>query len=236
MASKKKQNENLIVGFCLDESGSMSQIEQATISGFNEYLSDLRSQPGSTLLSLTMFSDRHGPGSSSFREFCVATDVGRVKDLDRRTYTPHGNTPLYDAIGHTVRELEAQIGDTSDPVLFVIQTDGLENASREWTRERIVDLIQEKEAAGWKFIYLGANQDEMTAERAGAIMGMSVGSTVAYDYGQTRIAYSGVTAASSGLRTNSARTSAETATTVRDTIAAAENKKGKAKPRSTPNF
>lgn len=215
--AKKNTNENLIVGFCLDESGSMQSIYQATIDGFNEYLTDLAKQPGETRFFLTMFSDQGGAHRATYR--AAYTDArlanGGIR-IDTGSYRPDGNTPLFDAIGYTIKALETAIGATTDPVLFVIQTDGHENASREYSRQDVVDLIRRKEADGWKFIYLGANQDQIESERAAGAMGMSAGSSFAYDYGSTRQTYSGITTASASLRSNPTMTSADVTKTVRD--------------------
>lgn len=204
--------ENLIVGMCIDESGSMYPHAQATIDGFNAFVDGVRKQPGKTRLSVTKFSDL-GPQTPTYREFCVAEKVKDVDALTSATYRPHGNTPLFDAIGTTVTKLERWMaenpGKANWPVQFVIQTDGFENASREYKREQIVELIQRKEADGWKFIYLGADQDEIEAADAGLAMGMSAGSTMSYASADTHSTYAGVVSASAGLRANPSMTSAE---------------------------
>lgn len=209
--------QNLTVGFCLDESGSMSSIHQATIDGFNEYVADLAKQPGETRFFLTMFSDKGGAHPTTYRSaYTDARLSGGAVRLDGGSYRPNGNTPLFDAIGYTIKTLETAIGDSTDPVMFVIQTDGHENASREFTRQDVIDLIRRKEDEGWKFVYLGANQDEMEASRAAGAMGMSVGSSFAYDYATTGAAYGGVRAASASLRADPTLTSAQVTKTVRE--------------------
>lgn len=181
MTKKKAKTTNVLVGFCLDETGSMLSCRDATVSGFNEYIDDLKAQTGETRLSITLFSDMFG-AESTFRPLCEAASVSDVPRLGAKNYNPRGNTPLYDAIGHTIDGLAKWLGDDEGDwsVMFVIQTDGYENASREYGRQGIFDLIRSKEADGWRFIYLGADQDSFTAERLAQSMGMQAGSTFAY--------------------------------------------------------
>lgn len=201
----KKKNGSMAIGFCLDESGSMSACYQATISGFNEYVDDLRKQ-GKTVLSVTKFSSQMG---ETYRPLCEAVSVKDAPKLNTENFRPGGGTPLFDAIGHTVNRLEKQTkGEKHDSVLFVIQTDGEENQSREFTREMIVDLIKRKEKDGWKFIYLGADQDAMTAERAAVFMGMAANSSLGYSYATTDSAFGAVATATSALRSDPTLTSA----------------------------
>lgn len=171
---------NVAVGFCLDETGSMGRSRQATINGFNEFLADTKTQPGKTRLSLTKFSDR-GAQEPMFRPVHEGADIQDVPELT--DYNPYGNTPLFDAIGYTIKQLESWLSADKDKwsVLFVIQTDGEENASREYTREKIFELIRRKEAEGWRFIYLGVDQDEYAAETASTSMGLTPGSSQGYN-------------------------------------------------------
>lgn len=212
----KKKTNSLAVGFCLDESGSMLSIQQVTIDGFNEYVDDLRKQ-GETVLSLTMFSS-HRDNEPPYREVCVATEIADVPRLTIENYRPEGNTPLLDAIGHTIRKLDDALlakEKQAGAVIFVIQTDGFENASREFTRKQVQDLIQSKEKAGWSFIYLGANQDEFAAERAAASMGMMAGSSMGYGGQHTSSVFRGVSAGSSAKRTTPIMSSADVLSTTR---------------------
>lgn len=225
--AKKKKNGSVAIGFCLDESGSMQQCWDATISGFNEYVDGLRRQKGKTWLSLTKFSsDRPG---GNYRVLCTAEPIETVPQLTTSNYYPDGNTPLYDAIGHTINQLAERLstGEKPDSVLFVIQTDGQENSSREYTRQMIVKLIGEKEAEGWRFIYLGANQDEMTAERLSTGIGVAAGASVSYNYAQTDASFRGVAAGTKRLRDVPLASPASVASTVRDTIREDDTKKPK---------
>ena len=150
MASKKT-----LVIFLLDETGSMESYKEATINGFNEYLQSLKKDGKDTLFTLTRFN------SDKIETPYSAVPISEVEELTDETYRPDAMTPLYDAIAKTVRKTEEALkGKRSKPkILFVIQTDGLENASREHDRKAIFQMIEAKKAEKWMFVYLGADQD-----------------------------------------------------------------------------
>jgi hypothetical protein len=143
--------ENTLVSFLLDTTGSMLNIKPATISGFNEYLASLKNQKKPLAFTLTQFN------SNGTKIPYQSVPVKEVAPLTDETYCPDAGTPLYDAIGQTVRSIDEQNKKHSH-VLFIILTDGLENASREFTKDGIATLIKEKEKQGWTFVYLGADQ------------------------------------------------------------------------------
>lgn len=211
--------KKISVGLVLDESGSMAPLREATISGVNEYVADL---DPAAVLTITMFSSQRGD-QGLYREFCKNAKAADVPKLTGKTYFPGGNTPLLDAIGHTITEMDG----TKGTVLFVIQTDGQENASREFSRDKIVELIQEREKKGWKFIYLGANQDQFTAERAAQAMGMMQGAGFVYEGGTTGATYSSLGAATATVAANPTMTSAQ----VTQTVQVVHDKKTKATPK-----
>ena len=146
----------LYVTLILDETGSMQSCKGAAITGFNQYVSRLRDEPAETQFTLTLFN-------SSKTEIRYQTvPVAHVRDLDVETYRPHDTTPLYDAIGRTLTAAKQQ-APAEMRKLCVILTDGLENASTEYTRKQIFDLIKVCEKDGWTFIYLGADHDVWAA-------------------------------------------------------------------------
>lgn len=180
-------DETVLVTFVLDRSGSMVSCWDATITGFNEFKNDQARQPGRTLFSLTTFNTEVNVEHK-------VTDVGEIPDLDRHSYHPDGMTALYDAVAYTIRNLESKLaGMQEKPTrnLFVIMTDGEENSSKEWTRDTLFDLIKEKEAAGWDFVYLGANQD---AYAVASSIGVAAGNTSGYvaDAAGTQAAFASV--------------------------------------------
>ena len=162
--SKDKKQENqaehrsILINFVLDKSGSMDVIRDATISGFNEFKNDQAREEGNAFFTLTLFD-------TQFHTVCKAVPVREVPDLDYASYAPGECTALYDAIGYTMRLTDEFVAlHKPDQVLFVIMTDGEENSSREFTRQRIFEMIRDRQTlAEYEFIYLGANQDSYAA-------------------------------------------------------------------------
>jgi len=146
------------IAFILDQSGSMGSHVEAAIAGFNEFLRDQQSVPGTARLTLVLFDDRYEVPVDNI-------PVGEVCCLDTRTYVPRGSTALLDAIGQTIDAFKARIRDLPeaarpDQVIFAIFTDGEENASHRYTWRDIAGKIRRRQAKqGWEFLFLGANQD-----------------------------------------------------------------------------
>ena len=158
------------VTLILDETGSMQDCKGAAIAGINEYLKTLRQMPTPVRLTLTLFNS----GKLEVRHRAVP--VVQVPELTQETYQPAEATPLYDAIGRTLTAAGHKAQPESKK-LCVILTDGLENASREYTRDGIARLIKEHEAQGWTFVYLGADHN---AWAAGRDIGLSGDNTVQF--------------------------------------------------------
>lgn len=216
-----KGTKDVAVGFCLDETLSMADCWAPTIEGFNAYVESLKGQDGKTTVTLTQFSATHS--EPRFRTVHNATDIGKVAKLTTKTYRPRGNTPLFDAIGHPITSLAAETKGSDVSVIVVIQTDGEENASVEYSRDDIVKLIRKKEKKGWLFVYLGANQDAVTAERLSTSMGMSQGAS--FDYAGSDSAGVFVAMASSTGHARMARASGQNvnSASITDTAKAAYN-------------
>jgi hypothetical protein len=181
--STKPSNGETLITLVLDETGSMNSCWDSTISSVNDYLGSQKGQDGVARVSLFKFSTS-GWNASMDRGEQIRTVfenkvVGEVEELNKQNYKPNGGTNLYDAIGSTIRRIEAQLEPLSEvpDVLVVIVTDGGENASTEFKLEDIKSLVQAKEADGWTFIYLGANQD---AWQVGSSFGLSKGQTMTY--------------------------------------------------------
>lgn len=155
------------ISFVLDRSGSMSTIKPDTIGGFNEFLKAQKETPGQASMTLVQFD-------TEYEVLQSMTDIQSVPPLTSDTFVPRGSTALLDAIGRTINETGKRLGDMPDAdrpekVLFVILTDGLENSSREFSNNRINDMItHQRDKYGWQFVYLGANQDAIaTAAKMG---------------------------------------------------------------------
>lgn len=168
-----RADRTILINFVLDKSGSMDSIRQATIAGFNEFKNEQARESGTALMTLTLFD-------TAFHTVAAGTPVGDVLDLTPQTYAPSGMTALYDAVGHTMKLTDDYVAaHHPDQVLFVIMTDGEENSSREFSRDAIFALIEERQAnAHYEFVYLGANQDSYLSGQA---MGIAPGRMLDYD-------------------------------------------------------
>jgi hypothetical protein len=170
------------VSFILDETGSMSVVKQETISGFNEYIKTLKKEKNAKDIrfTLTQFDSEH---------VTVVYDgvtLDKVEDRNDENYKPGAMTPLYDAIGKTIRALEKKMKGKKQTGLVIIQTDGAENASKEYSHASIFKMIDEKKKLGWTFVFLGANQDSYLASQT---YGIPIGNTMNYAYNQTNSAF-----------------------------------------------
>lgn len=160
----------------LDRSGSMATVVNDTIGGFNRFLSDQKAAPGTAEITLHQFDDR-------FETVMNGVDVRMAAELTNKTFVPRGSTALLDAIGRAIQETGNRLATKSDrdragKVVFVIITDGEENASREFNREKVFEMIEhQKSKYSWEFVFLGANQD---AIRAAAGIGINACSSITY--------------------------------------------------------
>lgn len=170
--------KKMFVSFILDETGSMLSVKGQTISGFNEYVETLQREEnaGRIRFALTKFN------SEKIEVVHDGVKLAEVEALTGDSYRPNYVTPLYDAIGTTIRALETRLEGKKRNVLVVIQTDGQENDSKEFTLRGIFDLISDKKAAGWTFVFLGADQDAWVA---GHVLGIEKGNVMSYAGEQT---------------------------------------------------
>lgn len=153
------------VSFLLDETGSMHGIKRDTIGGFNTYVETLQEGDADILFSLVTFN------SNETKRRYVAEPVREVAPLTADDYLPEAMTPLIDAAVKIIKATdEAVVHRGDDPnVVIVMQTDGEENVSVEYTNRDLAALIKEKKAAGWEFVFLGAGLDAFEAARAAGI-------------------------------------------------------------------
>ena len=157
---KKAQIHNLII---VDESGSMSGLEQVTISGINETIATIKkaqedfADTQQHYLTLITF-DTGGYGQPPIRLHMAAMPIAQVTDFNN--YHPRGGTPLFDAMGESLTRLHEHIKDDENATAVVtIITDGMENASRKWTGEALRRLIEQLKEEGWTFSYMGSCHD-----------------------------------------------------------------------------
>jgi uncharacterized protein YegL len=153
--------------FILDRSGSMSGLESDTIGGFNAMLAKQQEVEGEARVTTVLFDN-------NYELLHDRIDIKAVSPITEKEYFVGGSTALLDAIGRTIHKIgNAQKNTAADyraaKVLFVIITDGEENASREYTSDKVkAQIEQQKSRYGWEFIFLGANIDAVqTAARFG---------------------------------------------------------------------
>ncbi|MBQ4423530.1 MAG: VWA domain-containing protein [Clostridia bacterium] len=158
-------NNNLTeLVFILDRSGSMAGLEGDTIGGFNAMVEKQKKEEGEAYLSAVLFS-------SDSRVLYDRVDVRKVEPMTERQYFVGGCTALLDAIGDAVHHIAnvhkyAREEDRPAKTVFVITTDGMENASRRYTYDAVKQLIErQRERFGWEFLFLGANMDAVSAAR-----------------------------------------------------------------------
>ncbi|MEE0740832.1 MAG: vWA domain-containing protein [Emergencia sp.] len=144
--------------FILDRSGSMSGLEEDTIGGFNSMLEKQRKEVGDAVVSTVLFDNE----IEVIHDRVVIADVPNLTD---REYFVRGCTALLDAVGGAIHHIGnvhkyARKEDVPEKTLFIITTDGMENASHRYTYDKVRHMIErQKERYGWAFIFLGANID-----------------------------------------------------------------------------
>lgn len=167
------------ITFVLDRSGSMASVRDDTIGGFNAFIKSQKETAGEATMTLVQFDDQYDI-------HYTAKPIGEVVDLNHETFVPRGYTALVDAIGKTIVTTGERLGkmneaDRPSKVIFVIQTDGGENSSKEFNRDKINEMIKHQTATyDWDFVFLGANQD---AIQAGGRLGIMAGNSMTYSAG-----------------------------------------------------
>lgn len=146
------------IAVILDRTGSMESIREDTIGGFNAFVNQQKGEPGAATLTLVQF-DSQDP----YEVIHKFKPVGAVPALTRETFVPRANTPLLDAMGRGINDLEKCLTEMKDEekpsrVVMVIITDGQENASCEFRKGQIATMIQEKQSqSAWQFVFLSAD-------------------------------------------------------------------------------
>lgn len=160
-------NKTLIAAI-LDRSGSMSGVRDDIIGGFNTFITDQRKTPGECSVTLAQFDD----------EYEIVYNNKPIQDtpnLDSSTYVPRGNTALNDAVGRTINAIGSELSKASEDerpghVIVVIITDGMENASKEFSGAQIKQMIEhQQEKYGWHLTYLAASMDKAHVSVANSI-------------------------------------------------------------------
>ncbi len=188
--------------FILDKSGSMSGLETDTIGGYNAMLAKQKAVEGECRITTALFDQ-------GYELVHDRTDIRGVSPLTDKEYQVGGTTALIDAIGRTIDKIEGAQKHTAqeyraEKVMFVIITDGLENASREYTAKKVKAMVErQKEKHGWEFVFLGANIDavetaahfgiradraaDYVADSAGTALNFAAVSAMAVELRESRI-------------------------------------------------
>jgi len=178
----------------VDRSGSMESIRTDMEGGIATLLSEQAKEPGPCLVTLAQFDDNYE---------LLAQGVP-VAELEPYRLIPRGSTALLDAIGRTISDVRARVEDLEPNrrpghIVFAVITDGMENASKEWSRLQVIDSVKARINEGWSFSFLGANQD---AIQEGAGFGVGAEASLTYDASAagTRAAMSGLSASIGRVR------------------------------------
>lgn len=154
------RNDLTDITVVLDRSGSMDAIKSDMEGGFNTFIEEQRKVPGECRVTLVQF-DSENP-------YEVVYQNRHVREVTPLNLSPRGATPLRDALGRAIEDTGARLRNMPEAerpglVIVVVITDGLENASKEWSREAVRAAVKRQENDyAWKFVYLGANQDAIT--------------------------------------------------------------------------
>lgn len=158
-------NNNLTeVVFIVDESGSMFNLQDDTIGGINSFIEQQKKEPGDARFTLVKFS-------SSPKTVYWRVPINEVEPLTAANYSPGGCTALYDAVGSTIDRIGFALAETPEPerpghVIFVITTDGYENASHQYSGSQLREMVPyQKVKYSWDFLFLGADIDAFAAAK-----------------------------------------------------------------------
>ncbi len=176
MAAAKKvarNTETTLLTLVVDRSGSMTDIKDDMEGGIKTLIEEQAREEGECLVTLTQFDDHYE----------VVTDEVPAADMPPYRLVPRGSTALLDAIGRTIAMVHARIqgidpADRPANVMFAVITDGMENASKEWTRLQVMDSVKTRTAEGWHFTFLGADQD---AVQEGRGLGVDARASLTFD-------------------------------------------------------
>ena len=173
--------------FIIDRSGSMSGLEADTIGGFNGLLEKQKKETGEAYVSVVLFDDQT-------EVLYDRVDIQKVELMNDKQYYVRGCTALLDAVGGAIHHIKnvhryAREEDLPEKTLFIITTDGMENASHQYSYDKVRRMIEhEKEKYHWEFLFLGANMD---AVQVAGRFGIKANRAVRYEHDEvgTRLNY-----------------------------------------------
>lgn len=183
------------VSIVLDESGSMAGQCTRVVGGINEYINKLKADIGGDChVTLNLFDSEH------WREH-FSGPLADFKPMVEADYRPGAMTPLYDAVGRSIKALEAK-ATPADKCIVVVDTDGQENHSKEQTQASIKAKVKEMESKGWAFVFMATGLDVQSAQHVGAqaaSMNFTAANTRSFDHGSRQHAYANLATASVSL-------------------------------------
>lgn len=147
--------------FILDRSGSMDRLTDDTIGGFNSMIESQKNEPGEAYVTTVLFDDE-------YELLHDHVNIQDIKPITRNEYFARGWTALLDAVGKTINSVGNRLSNTPEEerpekVIFVITTDGMENASREFAKSKVKEMIEHQQSKySWVFMFLGANMDAVS--------------------------------------------------------------------------
>lgn len=184
-----------LIWLILDRSGSMSGKEDDVIGGVNKFLEEQKKLPDPAIIGMTRFDNE-------YEIFRKAADLQKAEPIGPGDYSPRGSTALLDAVGRTLSTLDDEWKQHQpEKAIVVVITDGYENASVEFTKSKVKDMIESREKSGkWTFLYFGAGVD---AFAEGAAMGFAAVNTAGYQGTKVgvRRAYATMSSSVGNLRT-----------------------------------
>lgn len=197
---KTNKNNTTELVFILDRSGSMAGLESDTIGGFNSMIKKQKNQDGKSYVSTVLFDDR-------IEVVHDRVELSSIKEMTGNDYYVRGCTALIDAIGLSIRHIAnihkyARPEDVPENTLFVITTDGMENASHQFSSDEVKRMIEKEKAKyGWEFIFIGANIDAVETAKQ---FGINSDRAVNYhaDSKGTKVLYEAVSDAVCNVRCN----------------------------------
>jgi uncharacterized protein YegL len=175
-------NQAVFISIVADASGSMKHLHETVIKGLNDFVAEQATADNEAKVTIVQFPSLKG--DDGIQTILPKSDVKTARKITAEDYVINGMTPLYDAIGAVIEKADRRIakraakGKDAESQVVVIFTDGGENASRKFTKEAVFELIAERKAQGWVFVFLGANQD---AFEEGGRVGFAAGNTMNFD-------------------------------------------------------
>jgi Mg-chelatase subunit ChlD len=197
-STSTKGNDTTLLVLVVDRSGSMETIREDMEGGIASLLKQQAAEAGTMLVTLAQFD-------TEYELLCSALPVA---ELAPYRLVPRGGTALLDAIGRTIASVRESLADVAPEdrpaVVFAVVTEGLENSSVEWNRDKVMAAVKDRIEAGWDFTFLGADQD---AIREGGRLGVDAGSSLRYGKSATgaRMAMDSLSASVSRKRRGEAR-------------------------------